>query len=69
VQHVRLDHGAQRVVLQVRQLRHDIRLRLTEAQGLWAKGCLRIEGGSSFWNPPFVFPPLYAEDKSTKWTV
>jgi hypothetical protein len=25
---VRLDHGAQRLVLQVRELRHDVRLRL-----------------------------------------
>jgi len=34
VQHLRVDHDPQRQLLQVRQLRHDIRLRLTSVCAL-----------------------------------
>jgi hypothetical protein len=30
---LRLDHGAQRLVLQVRELRHDVRLRVISSSG------------------------------------
>ena len=36
--HVRLDHGAQRRLLQVQQLRHNVRLRLTGHQAIWPSG-------------------------------
>ncbi len=44
VQHVRVDHGAQRRLLQVQQLRHDQRLRVRDCQGLSPSETARGDG-------------------------
>jgi hypothetical protein len=41
VQHLRVDHDPQRQLLQVRQLRHDIRLRLTSSCALSERSGVR----------------------------